>query len=97
VSSNDAQAASAQARDAERRAGQALRTMADEERLSLREAVEWCGGSVTVREITRLLQRSLGRSRRTRRISGRPGRAGRRLRIVRPSAGLPSTVMGMSG
>jgi hypothetical protein len=41
-------------RDAERRAGQALRTMTDEEGLSLREAVEWCG--VTVREITRLLR-----------------------------------------
>jgi hypothetical protein len=33
-------------RDAERRAGQALRTMTDEEGLSLREAVEWCGSSV---------------------------------------------------
>jgi hypothetical protein len=41
-------------RDAERRAGQALRTMTDEEGLSLREAVEWCGSSVSVREITRL-------------------------------------------
>ena len=29
--------------DAERRAGQALVTMTDEEGLSLREAVEWCG------------------------------------------------------
>jgi hypothetical protein len=43
-------------RDAERRAGQMLRTMTDDEGLSLREAVDWCGGSVTVREITRLLQ-----------------------------------------
>ena len=43
-------------RDAERRAGQALRTMTDNERLSLREAVEWCGSGVTVREITRLLR-----------------------------------------
>jgi hypothetical protein len=43
-------------RDAERRAGQALRTMTDEEGLSLREAVEWCGSGVTVREITRLLR-----------------------------------------
>jgi hypothetical protein len=42
-------------RDAERRAGQALRTMTDDEGLSLREAVDWCGG-VTVREITRLLR-----------------------------------------
>jgi len=41
-------------RDAERRAGQALRTMTDNEGLSLREAVDWCGGGVTVREITRL-------------------------------------------
>jgi hypothetical protein len=38
-------------RDAERRAGQALRTMTDEEGLSPREAVEWCGSGVTVREI----------------------------------------------
>ena len=45
----------AQVRDAEQRAGQALRTMTDNEGLSLREAVEWCGGGgVTVREITRL-------------------------------------------
>jgi hypothetical protein len=43
-------------RDAERRAGQVLRTMTDDEGLSLREAVDWCGGSVTVREITRLLR-----------------------------------------
>ena len=41
-------------RDAERRAGQALRTMTDNEGLSLREAVEWCGSGV--REITRLLR-----------------------------------------
>jgi hypothetical protein len=44
-------------RDAERRAGQALRTMTDDEGLSVREAVEWCGGGcLTVREITRLLR-----------------------------------------
>ena len=42
--------------DAERRAGQALRTMTDDEGLSLREAVDWCGNAVTVREITRLLR-----------------------------------------
>src|SRR5829696_8080113 len=30
--------------DAERRAGQALRTMTDNEGLSVREAVDWCGG-----------------------------------------------------
>jgi hypothetical protein len=40
-------------RDAERQAGQALRTMIDVDGLSLREAVDWCGG-VTVREITLL-------------------------------------------
>ena len=44
-------------RDAERRAGQALRTMTDDEGLSVREAVEWCGrGALTVREVTRLRQ-----------------------------------------
>jgi hypothetical protein len=43
-------------RDAERRAGQALRTMTDDEALSLREVVDWCGSGVTVREITRLLR-----------------------------------------
>ena len=43
-------------RDAERRAGQALRTMTDHEGLSLREAVDWCGSGVTVREIIRLLR-----------------------------------------
>jgi hypothetical protein len=34
----------------ERRAGQALRTMADDDGLSLREAVDCCGGGVTVRD-----------------------------------------------
>ncbi len=43
-------------RDAERRAGQALRTMTDNEGLSVREALEWCGSGVTVREITWLLR-----------------------------------------
>jgi hypothetical protein len=43
-------------RDAERRAGEALQTMTTEEGLSLREAVEWCGSSVTAREVTRLRQ-----------------------------------------
>lgn len=47
-------------RDAERLACQALRTMTKEEGLSLREAVDWCGGHVTVREITRLLRLSGG-------------------------------------
>jgi hypothetical protein len=44
-------------RDAERRATQAVRTMIDDEGLSLREAVDWCGISVTVRELARLLRR----------------------------------------
>ena len=39
---------------AERRAGEALRTMTDDEGLSVREAVEWCGNGLTLREITRL-------------------------------------------
>ena len=44
-------------RDAERRAGQALRTMTGDEGLSVWEAVEWCGsGGLTVREVTRLRQ-----------------------------------------
>jgi hypothetical protein len=46
----------ARVRDAERLAGQALRTMTDDEGLSVREAVDWCGSGVTVREITRLLR-----------------------------------------
>jgi hypothetical protein len=40
--------------DAERRAGDALRTMTDDEGLSVREAVEWCGNGLILREITRL-------------------------------------------
>src|SRR5215207_4775248 len=44
-------------RDAERRAGQALRMLTEDEGLSLRDAVDWCGGGgVNVREITRLLR-----------------------------------------
>ena len=43
-------------RDTERRAGQALRTMTDDEGLSLREAADWCGGGITVRAITRLVR-----------------------------------------
>jgi hypothetical protein len=39
---------------AELRAGQVLRTMTDDEGLSVREAVYWCGNGLTVREITRL-------------------------------------------
>ena len=41
-------------KDAERRAGEALRSMSDDEGLSVREAVEWCGTGITVREVTRL-------------------------------------------
>jgi hypothetical protein len=40
--------------DAERRAGEALRTMTDDEGLSVREAAGWCGNAVTMREVTRL-------------------------------------------
>ena len=36
-------------------AGQALRTMTDDEGLSPREVVDWCGSGGTMREITRLL------------------------------------------
>ena len=43
-------------RDAERRAGQALRTMTEDEGLSLREVVDWCGSGITVRDVTRLLR-----------------------------------------
>jgi hypothetical protein len=44
-------------RDAERRAGQALQTMTEDEGLSVREAVEWCGsGCLAVREVSRLRQ-----------------------------------------
>jgi hypothetical protein len=39
---------------AELRAGQVLRTMTDDEGLSVRETVDWCGSGVTVREIARL-------------------------------------------
>jgi hypothetical protein len=41
-------------RDTETRAGVALQTMTEDEGLSLREAVDWCGSRVTVREMTRL-------------------------------------------
>ena len=41
-------------RDAERRAGYALLTMIHDEGLSAREAADWCGSGVTVREVTRL-------------------------------------------
>ena len=41
-------------RDAERRAGEALRAMTDDEGLSVREAADWCGAAITTREVTRL-------------------------------------------
>jgi hypothetical protein len=40
--------------EAERRAGKALREMTEDEGLSVREAVEWCGEELTTREATRL-------------------------------------------
>jgi len=40
--------------DANRRAGEALREMTEDEGLSMREAVEWCGDEITTREATRL-------------------------------------------
>ncbi|WP_227465480.1 hypothetical protein [Nocardioides dongkuii] len=40
--------------EAERAAGEALRELTEGEGLSLGEAVEWCGETVTVREATRL-------------------------------------------
>ena len=41
-------------KDAERRAGEALRSMGEDEGLSVRETVDWCGAGITVREVTRL-------------------------------------------
>jgi hypothetical protein len=41
-------------KDAEMGAGEALRAMSVDEGLSVREAVEWCGTGITVREVTRL-------------------------------------------
>jgi hypothetical protein len=38
----------------EKRAGAALRQMTEVEGLTLREAVEWCGEEISVREATRL-------------------------------------------
>jgi hypothetical protein len=40
--------------DAERRAGKALREMTEDDGLSVREAIEWCGDEITTREATRL-------------------------------------------
>jgi hypothetical protein len=61
-------------RDAELRAGQALKTMTEDEGLSLQEAVDWCGSRITVREnnpAAAARRQSSGWSRRTRRMSGR--------------------------
>jgi hypothetical protein len=41
-------------RGAERRAGEALVAMTDQEGLSVHEAVDWCGSGVTAREVIRL-------------------------------------------
>jgi hypothetical protein len=41
-------------RDAELRAGGAQLAMTDDEGLSMREAVKWCGSGLTMREVTRL-------------------------------------------
>jgi len=40
--------------DADGRMGEALREMTEDEGLSARDAVEWCGDEITVREATRL-------------------------------------------
>ena len=45
--------------DADRRAGHALQAMTEDEGLSVREAVEWCGDEITTREATRLRRLSL--------------------------------------
>ena len=40
--------------ETEKRAGEALRELTETEGLSLGEAIEWCGETITVREATRL-------------------------------------------
>ena len=55
--------------ETEKRAGEALRELTEVEGLSLGEAVEWCGETVTVREATRL--------RRLANADGEPTRDGR--------------------
>lgn len=45
---------------AELRAGEALRAMTAIEGVTLREAVEWCGDQVGVREATRLRNLAVG-------------------------------------
>jgi|SRR5450759_1812465 hypothetical protein len=40
--------------EGDRRAGKALREMTEDEGLSVREVVEWCGDEITSRDVTRL-------------------------------------------
>ena len=49
--------------DCEQRAGQALRDLTEQEGLSLRQAIEWCGALVSVAEVKRLAR--LGEAART--------------------------------
>jgi hypothetical protein len=42
----------------ERRVGQALHAMTSDEGLTLREAVDWCGAGLTLREASRLRRRA---------------------------------------
>jgi hypothetical protein len=44
--------------ETEKRAGEALRELTEREGLSLGEAVEWCGETITVRDATRLRKRA---------------------------------------
>ena len=44
----------------ERRAGQALHAMTTDEGLTLREAVDWCGAGLTLREASRLRRVAAG-------------------------------------
>ena len=51
--------------ETEKRAGEALRELTEREGLSLSEAVEWCGETVSVREATRLRRLASHRSKST--------------------------------
>ena len=42
--------------DCEGRAGLALQKLTEDEGLSVRQAVEWCGGGLTNREVARLIR-----------------------------------------
>ncbi len=42
--------------DCDRRAGLTLKKLTQEEGLSVKEAIDWCGGDVTNREIARLIR-----------------------------------------